>query len=383
MVKNSSVIEINGNRYDAVTGQLIGVVKRLTDPLRGPTAGLVIDGFTRKSPTIVRPDKQSKKTMKISTSKDYPKHPPLKVRLKQSAQNIHLKTQRPKTLMRSGVVKPPRTSSSDTIPKPQVRSATVSPARVTRIQGIAKNQKVRRFKQSLSVAAKKPAKQVASVGEIISAPSTALVSASRTIAVAPAMPSMITSVSHHQLERMLDEALTKADSHKQALKEQLNGKRRWQGFKFVPRWLIITAIVLALLAGGFLVWRNVPQVSMRIAAARSHIDASMPNYTPSGFSFAGPINTVSGAVTMHFKANTNNAKTFAITQEKSGLDSSSLAANITPKDFQVQTSEVNGSTVYIYGSGNDAVWVNNGVLYTIKDKADLDSNQILKIAQGL
>jgi hypothetical protein len=44
---------------------------------------------------------------------------------------------------------------------------------------------------------------------------------------------------------------------------------------------------------------------------------------------------------------------------------------------------VAGNTVYIYGARNDAAWVNNGVLYTIKDYAGLTSDQIIKIVQGL
>jgi hypothetical protein len=49
----------------------------------------------------------------------------------------------------------------------------------------------------------------------------------------------------------------------------------------------------------------------------------------------------------------------------------------------VQTSVVNGTTVYIYGQTNDAAWVNNGVQYTVQDKASLNSDQLLKIANSL
>jgi hypothetical protein len=73
---------------------------------------------------------------------------------------------------------------------------------------------------------------------------------------------------------------------------------------------------------------------------------------------------------------------FTITQEKSSLDSSSLIATelsaTTP-----QSSQVNGKTVYIYGNDNDALWVDHGMKFFIDDHANLNADQILRIAGSL
>jgi uncharacterized protein DUF4367 len=135
-------------------------------------------------------------------------------------------------------------------------------------------------------------------------------------------------------------------------------------------------------AATFLAWRNVPQVSMRVASMRASIKGSVPAYIPSGFKFAGPIKYESGSVSMTFKA-AEDGKTFTITQQASKWDSSSLKANAVPANSQVQTALVKGTTVYIYGSKNNAAWVNNGIRYTIQGNAELNSDQLSKIADSL
>jgi predicted transcriptional regulator len=98
---------------------------------------------------------------------------------------------------------------------------------------------------------------------------------------------------------------------------------------------------------------------------------------------SGPAKAVMGAVTVKYTHSKDPAKTYEITQAQSNLTSQMVALNIVPKGASVQTSQIAGNTVYIYGSSNDAAWVNNGVLYTIKDKASLRSDQLIKIVQGL
>ena len=98
---------------------------------------------------------------------------------------------------------------------------------------------------------------------------------------------------------------------------------------------------------------------------------------------AGPAKAQSGAVTINFKSAANPYQTYAISEAQSNLSSTSLVQTVVPKGKSLQTSQVDGNTVYIYGPSNDAAWVNNGVLYTIKDTAGLSSDELIKIVQGL
>jgi hypothetical protein len=209
----------------------------------------------------------------------------------------------------------------------------------------------------------------------------AAAAASNSVAIYKPLPSMLTSVSSNQLERMLDEALTRADSHKKTYSRRSG---LFAKLKFAPRWKSIACMLVAVAAvGGYLAWSGMPQIEMRVASARAHVGASVPAFTPSGFSFAAPIKYQSGTVSIKFNANDNSGRNFTLTQQASKMDSKSLWESVVPQGTQVQTATVNGTTVYIYGNKSDASWVNNGVQYTIKDAANLNSDQLLKIASSL
>lgn len=114
----------------------------------------------------------------------------------------------------------------------------------------------------------------------------------------------------------------------------------------------------------------------------AHIDASVPTYVPVGFSLAAPASAQNDAVVISYKA-VGAGQSYDIAQKSSNLSSTSLAKTVVPQGSPVQTSQVGGNTVYIYGKENNAAWVNNGVLYKISDRAKLSSDEILKIVQGL
>lgn len=285
--------------------------------------------------------------------------------------------------MRTAVNKPPVAKNSGPA-KPTAlifseRPVPTDRQRQLRAKSAVKHSNVSRFSPPSQAVEHRPTKSSnPSAGY---APARALVQAT---AAAPPLPSMITSVSHHQLERLLDHALFRADAHRRAQRGYLPGQRRWQRVITRPKWLSIGIGALAVaMVAAFLAWQNVPQLSMRLAASRAHVSASVPSYIPSGFSYSGPINYSEGSVSIDFKTTSNNGSSFTLTQQKSTENSASLAANSLPGNSQVQTSQVSGSTVYIYGAKNDATWVNHGVRYTIVDKANLKSDQILKIAGSL
>jgi adhesin HecA-like repeat protein len=181
---------------------------------------------------------------------------------------------------------------------------------------------------------------------------------------------------------MLDEALLQADAHKQALR-RASSRGPLKRLR-ISRWLSISlASVGVLTVLSVLAYQRLPQVAVRVAAAQTHIKASVPGYSPVGFSFAGLAKDVNGALTIKYKSNLDNTQGFSIIQKAVSIDSSLIGSTIIPTNSQVQTSQVNGNTVYIYGPTSDASWVNNGVLYTLKDNANLPSDQIIKIVQGL
>jgi hypothetical protein len=207
--------------------------------------------------------------------------------------------------------------------------------------------------------------------------------ASHHAATAP-LPSMVASASHQKLERLLDQALTHADTHMEAMRYQA-ARHFWQRGRLRGgrRWLILGALLIIIIIGLFISWQKIPQLSVKAAGMRAHLSASVPSYIPEGYHLAGPAKAVSGTVDIKFASKSNGTNAYEIIQAQSNLTSQLVGQSVVPKGAAVQTSQVEGNTVYIYGQSNDAAWVNNGVLYTIKDRASLSSDELIKIVQGL
>lgn len=174
-----------------------------------------------------------------------------------------------------------------------------------------------------------------------------------------------------------DRALKKAveGAHKrQPLRSRMKSQQRVVA--------ILSATLAIVLLGGYVTYLNMPALSVRVAAAQAGIDAGYPNYRPDGYALNGPVTYSQGEVAMNFKANGGN-QTFTLSQSKSGWDSAALLDNYaTPKagsDYTPYTER--GLTIYTYG--DNAAWVNGGMLYTIQGNAPLSSTQMREIATSL
>ncbi len=150
-----------------------------------------------------------------------------------------------------------------------------------------------------------------------------------------------------------------------------------------PRVFSIGSASLAvLLLAGYVTYLNMPTISIRVAAVQSGIDASYPDYHPSGYRLDGPIAYNGGEVSMRFAANAG-PQSFSIKEERSTWNSSAVLENyIEPKaGEEYSTHTQSGLTIYTYD--NHAAWVNGGILYTIEGNAPLSNDQILRIATSL
>ncbi|MBX4201350.1 DUF4367 domain-containing protein [Candidatus Saccharibacteria bacterium] len=334
------------------------------------TRAQVIDGFVkgpaqpaaRKQPASPPPQKSG--TDRIN---------------KTPAHQLHKRTDKTHTLMRGSLKKPVAHLTS----KIQKVTPGLSPQRAARAKSTAKHSQVKRFGYPGEGTNSGP--QVVQ-GEVVprnihhhAAP------VPKASSSAIALPSMVTSASHQKLERLLDEALTKANSHKQALRYQA-ARHFWQKPGFLGRRaglkIGVCAVILLLLIG-FVAWQKLPQFSVKVASNQANVDATVPSYSPEGYGFAGPASAQNSAVVIKYKNSGQASQSYDISQKESNMTSNSLAHTIIPPGSQVQTSQVGGNTIYVYGAKNDAAWVNNGVLHTISNNANLSTDEILKIVQGL
>lgn len=182
--------------------------------------------------------------------------------------------------------------------------------------------------------------------------------------------------SHLIKEEAISQALAAAPSHTANTKQSTSIKR-------YPRILsIVSASFALLLLGGYFTYLNMPNLSVRVAAAQAGVNASYPAYHPDGYSLNGPVAYSQGEVSMKFAANAG-PQNFTITQSKSSWDSSALLDNYVKQQSNGNeiTNIIHGVTVYTYNE--NAAWVNGGVLYKIVGNAPLSSDQILHIATSM
>lgn len=170
-------------------------------------------------------------------------------------------------------------------------------------------------------------------------------------------------------------ALDKAPHHNAKAKQVKQPRKQ-------SRMLSITSASLAIIMlAGYFTYLNMPNLSVRVAAAQAGFSATYPGYRPDGYSIKKVAYT-DGQVGIQYVAN-GGPQAFTVKQEKSGWDSSALLANYvepTSKGGYVPHSE-QGITVYIFD--NNAAWVNDGIRYTIQGDAPLSSEQILDIATSM
>lgn len=306
------------------------------------------------------------------------------------SQNMHVTTQKSQTLNRrvvkasAPVIKAqPQATKSPAITKFASHPAA---ARRTRLMDIAPVKSV----QAPAKQAVRPAKKAAPIVQPVAAPRQ--VTATPTI-TAPAEAPLISPVvapatapkpSQILKQEAIAEALaqpTTRESKKAAAKREKQAKAQAKTRR-TRAWSIASASLALLMLGGYFTYLNIPNLSVRVAAAQSGVNASYPGYRPDGYALQGFVTYNKDTVSMKFAAN-GSPQSYTIDQTKKNWDSSAVLENyVKPRvgGSYVPYSE-RGLTIYTFG--NNAAWVNNGILYTIDGDAPLSSDQILHIATSM
>lgn len=280
--------------------------------------------------------------------------------------------------MRGALKKP-----SGSISKIQNLRPGLNPERELRAKLTAKHTKIDRFGGFVSSAAKESpssARQSVLQGEVIKRSDAKPL---KTSAAGEVMPSMVASASHAKLERMLDEALTKANAHKQAMRYDA-ARHFWQkpGFFSKKRWTKLSLLlIIVLAASSFVAWQKIPQLSVKLAAMRAHVDASIPSYEPAGYSVNGPAKAINNAVTIQYASADDKSKVYTVKEQPSNKDSISLIADNSSPGQQIQTAQANGIPIVIIK--NKVKCVSNGVETTVTNQANLAPDELLNIAKSL
>lgn len=362
MAKRNTSIEINGKRYDALSGQLLSA-----------PGGRSIDGVVQaKQPPAVASMPTTKPTMDIR-----PAHKPAP-----KAANRPAKASA--TLMRHAVHKPvtplkrhAKAQTSTLVLAAQPPAAVVTPKaslysvdqrRESRAAKTTLSAKVSHFGQPTPPTGHHAApKTHPELQRTVSAPITAAPAATIT----------------QPAPNMFEQALLHATSHQQPplSKKELRGVKRAR--KTSRRIINYSAAALALiLLGGFLVYQNMANLTLKVATSKAGFAATLPGYRPSGFA-VGKFSYSPGNVAVNFHSN-SDSRHFALLEKPSNWDSATLLSDFvaTASGPSYQTVTAGGRTIYLYGQ-NSATWVNNGVWYQIHGNNALSDLQLTKLASSM
>lgn len=351
-------IEINGTVYN-------------------PSTGAVLDGFVR------RPQAKPAKTKIPSDHSSRLVHPNPKPtgraqRHPKPSKAAHKPT-RSQTLMRHTVKKPAASPSHTTAKTPALKDHQQRQQRArqaTKSTAISRFAKYRASNSPASFTTKVaplPVKAPPTSAPPIQTPTTA-----GQLASAHAKPRSQTSAS-------FEAALANATSHQQKApkKAALHHRTARKLGLHTRTFTIVISCLAVLLVGAFLAYQNSSAISMRYAATKAGFDASLPGYTPPGFTVKSPIATGPGQVTVNYHSVSGDDRAFQVSQKPSNWTSDSLLSNFVDTNQQsYQTYQDKGKTIYIY-NGSNATWVNGGVWYQVTGNANLSSDQLISIADSL
>ncbi len=344
--QQKTTIDINGKRYDARTGRLLHDHK----------------------PAVATHKPEAKKPTRTA----------LDITRPATAKHVHKTAERSKTLMRHAVKKPSATpvpeprqtavQAMSDVTKPAVKAAVNAVAtlhhhfdseRVERAQKIKRSSLVSKFSDFSSPASGHAAHKKVQPLAVQPAP-----------AHAPAAPP------HSPSSTMLENGLKSAQSHTQHHKAKKTKSRRSKLVRAGAGGMAV------LLMSVFIAYQNVPNMSVRYAAAKAGVSARLPGYSPSGFALDRKIEYTPGKITIQFASNSDD-RHFTITQRSSNWNSDTLMSNyVATASDQVHMLEDKGRTIYLYGDSN-ATWVNGGIWYEIDGNSQLTSNQLIRIASSM
>ncbi|MBO4812973.1 hypothetical protein J5491_02375 [Candidatus Saccharibacteria bacterium] len=198
---------------------------------------------------------------------------------------------------------------------------------------------------------------------------------------------MVSAMTAKELkDQAIRKALASAAKTDDTYTEEVNDRKARGGFMGQFRlgrvMLALTCTAVAVFAIVYFVNLNMPDISLRVAAMQTGIEASYPNYVPRDYTLS-EISSEESKITLKF-VNNASGDDFTLVEEKSSWDSSALQNNYVKNEFPEGYSTIReqGLTIYVFDS--NAAWVNGGVVYKLTAPKDtLTKKQIKTIATSM
>ena len=192
------------------------------------------------------------------------------------------------------------------------------------------------------------------------------------------------SITRAKNERAMKSAATviskmSDDSAKKSPKMQHEFKKKSKAGRIFLALICSGATVAALVA---FVHFSIPDLSVRVAAIQTGIDAEYPDFVPRNYNLSNVASDKEGIVVMTFSG--PDGAYFTLSEEKSTWDSTALLNNYVKKNYPNDFITMREQGITIYVRGEKASWVNGGLLYKIDATGKyLTKEQIRNIATSL
>lgn len=188
-------------------------------------------------------------------------------------------------------------------------------------------------------------------------------------------------------EELKDQAIRQALRSVATMEEETGGRNKSKKLRRKgsgKRLALAVACAVACVGGVvYFVSTNIPDISVKVAALQTGIEAAYPSYVPRDYNLAD-ISSENAKIIMRFDG--PDGASFTLDEEKSSWDSAALLRNFVEPNWgdEYATTHEQGITIYISNSTSDAAWVNGGVLYRITSKgAPLTKKQVRSIVTSM
>ena len=278
-----------------------------------------------------------------------------------SSSASHRRVQRSTTLNRKYVKKPEKVAAVDSVAKRRAED-------LKRRQALA--EKINRER----LAALKAGKTLKEAAATPAAPKPLSASIEKSL-VSPAKSEKAGKLKDSAVKSALESVATIESGQKA---RELSPKRSLGAKK-----LLLAFGCAALVVGviGYAVSVNTPDISVRVAAMQTGIDATYPTYIPRGYSLSDIVSE-DKKITMTFSSAENSS--FSLSEEKSSWDNETLESSYVKSTWGNNYTSVREQGITIFISGSNATWINGNILYKIQASGNnLTKKQIKSIVTSL
>ncbi|HSW85042.1 MAG TPA: hypothetical protein VLF79_00305 [Candidatus Saccharimonadales bacterium] len=351
MRKHTNTIHINGQKYNARTGELLThspVAEVVPGPEKKPTKpkrSVETNHTSSEAHNLVRSPSGTQTLMRRTVRKPGLS---LKRQLKVYSQINNPAEQQP--LIPFDMTQP---------------ASQLNELRLKHAKKVSKSNLVSRFSPGTTLALTEPTS--ATLENNISDISDNVDNKQKTTAHKPVKRTKTTAA-------LLEQAIANSTSHAQPPPPV--SKRHTKRQMGIGAGISLVAVMFAILIS-----QNLSSIKLQVASSKAGFHASIPHYQPAGFSLAH-LDYASGSVSMQFQSNSDQ-RHFTISQQPTNWTSEDLRNNfVVSTSANFQTLENQNRTIYIYGQGN-TTWVNGGLWYILHSDGSLGNRQLMNIATSI